>query len=57
MENLTDFRKTVGTGVDPRLACSRLRDSGESEKSFRNKKTRVPPPLLSRARLIFALLV
>ena len=57
MENLTDFRKMVGTGVDPRLACSRLRDSGESEKSFRNKKTRVPPPLLSRARLIFALLV
>ena len=56
MKNLTDFRKTVGTGVDPSLACSRLRNSGESEKSFKNKKTRAPPPLPSRARLIFALL-
>ena len=24
----------------PQLACSRLRDGGESEKSFKNKKTR-----------------
>ena len=46
--------------------CSRLRDSVESEKAFKNKKTRgrggetgrpPPPPLPSRARLIFALLV
>ena len=46
-----------------RLACSRLRDSGEM--SFSKKKCekragagkRPPPPFPSRARLIFALLV
>ena len=37
------FMKTYKKFVAPAklpLACSRLRDSGESEKSFKNKKTR-----------------
>ena len=47
--------------VPKRVACSRRWDSSESEKSFKNKKTRggwgETGPLPSRARHIFALLV
>ena len=70
----TDHQRACASHVTPsfltddKIARSRLRDSGESEKSFKNKKTRggwgetlppLPPPLpnASRARLIFALLV
>ena len=31
---------TIGWHPDDDVPCSRLRDSGESEKSFKNKKTR-----------------
>ena len=53
----------VTTWTRFRLACSRLRDSGESEKAFKNKKTRgrggetgrPPPPLCQVARVLFSL--
>ena len=53
----------VTTWTRFRLACSRLRDSGESEKAFKNKKTRGAGerrdgrhrPLCQVARVLFSL--
>ena len=62
--DLNSFLKTLVVG--PAIACSRLRDSGKSEQSFKNKKTRGSwgetayfsrrhRPLCQVARVLFSL--